>query len=333
MKMGIGDCMKNMTRALLVEILPGDSTEKPVWSSDRSDVVEVDRNGTITIVGAGTAIIKAESSSDSNISDTCTIHVLTDEQKKDISANSVVVSNIRNMIFDGSPKKQDDMKLFDNASNHSMVEGIDYSVEYSSNVNAGTVIITITGNGIYTGSRTESFSIIPYDVSKNASRVSEKPRSYNKLNPNLGRLNIEVNGVDTYVDLGMDYDVDYNDAKLPGIHTLKYIFKGNYSGEISYTLTTIVNSTEIKSIKKKGKKLVVTWTRPEYVDGYVVYRATKLNGKYKKVKTLNKAKTLKYTDTKVKKGKKYYYKLKAYVVIDGKTYYSDFSNVKNKKYE
>lgn len=44
----------------------------------------------------------------------------------------------------------------------------------------------------------------------------------------------------------------------------------------------------------------------------MVYRSTKKNGTYKKIRTLKSAKTLKYTNTKLKKGRTYYYKVCAY---------------------
>ena len=64
------------------------------------------------------------------------------------------------------------------------------------------------------------------------------------------------------------------------------------------------------------------------VTGYKVYRAAKKNGKYKLIKTIKKAGTLKYTDKKLKKGKKYYYKVRTYTKIDGKTYLGKWSKVK-----
>ena len=64
------------------------------------------------------------------------------------------------------------------------------------------------------------------------------------------------------------------------------------------------------------------------VSGYKVYRATKKSGKYKVIKTIKKAGTLKYTDRKLKKGKKYYYKVRTYTTIDGKAYLGKWSKVK-----
>ncbi len=47
-------------------------------------------------------------------------------------------------------------------------------------------------------------------------------------------------------------------------------------------------------------------------DGYVVYRADKKKGKYKKVKVLNGARKISFTNKKLKKKKTYYYKVCAY---------------------
>lgn len=64
------------------------------------------------------------------------------------------------------------------------------------------------------------------------------------------------------------------------------------------------------------------------VTGYKIYRATKKAGKYKLIKTIKKAGTLKYTDKKLKKGKKYFYKVRTYTKINGETYLGKWSAVK-----
>lgn len=66
------------------------------------------------------------------------------------------------------------------------------------------------------------------------------------------------------------------------------------------------------------------------VTGYKVYRAAKKSGKYKLIGTV-KAGNLKFTDKKLKKGKKYYYKVRPYTKIDGKTYVGKWSKVKGIK--
>ena len=55
------------------------------------------------------------------------------------------------------------------------------------------------------------------------------------------------------------------------------------------------------------------------------------NGKYKKVKTITKGSTVKYTKTGLKQGKTYYFKVKAYRKVSNKKVYSSYSKVKSAK--
>ena len=65
--------------------------------------------------------------------------------------------------------------------------------------------------------------------------------------------------------------------------------------------------------------------------GYVVYRATSKNGKYKAVSTIKKGSTVSYTNKKLTSKKTYYYKVRAYRVVNGKKVYSGYSKVKGVK--
>ena len=79
---------------------------------------------------------------------------------------------------------------------------------------------------------------------------------------------------------------------------------------------------------KSGKKAVkLIWTNPSDIEfeGVAVYRSTKKNSGYGK-KPFATSKTGKYTNTSVKSGKKYYYKVRAFVTIDGERVYTDYSN-------
>ena len=74
---------------------------------------------------------------------------------------------------------------------------------------------------------------------------------------------------------------------------------------------------------KTNTSAVVKWLAPTGAKGYVVEQ--KYNGKWKKVKTISKASTTKMTKTGLKKSKTYYYRVKAYKKVSGKTIYSDVS--------
>ena len=80
------------------------------------------------------------------------------------------------------------------------------------------------------------------------------------------------------------------------------------------------------STAKKGS-ITVKWTvtgDAAAADGFQVWKSTKMNSGFKKAFTTTKTS---YKNTKgLKKGTRYYYKVRAYKVVDGKNVYSDWSN-------
>ena len=74
-------------------------------------------------------------------------------------------------------------------------------------------------------------------------------------------------------------------------------------------------------VKKKSGKVVLTWKKNSAVTGYEVQRSLKKNSGFKKLVLTKKNSVVKYTDKKAKKGKTYYYRIRAYVNdASGKTY-------------
>ncbi len=96
-------------------------------------------------------------------------------------------------------------------------------------------------------------------------------------------------------------------------------------------------SLKIKASSKlyKGKKIQVKWRIADgdasMIDGYQVYKSTKANSGYK---FMGKTKKLSMDNKKnLKKGTRYFYKVRAYVDVDGTRYYSDWSNKANRIYK
>ena len=74
-------------------------------------------------------------------------------------------------------------------------------------------------------------------------------------------------------------------------------------------------------------KLRLSWEPMSGVDGYQIYRATSKSGKYAKIATVKGASSATYTDIGRTCGTRYYYKLRAYKKIGGKTVYGKYSAV------
>jgi outer membrane protein assembly factor BamB len=102
-----------------------------------------------------------------------------------------------------------------------------------------------------------------------------------------------------------------------------------YRNDSGYTMavTNCPNPVTVKTAAGK-KKIKVTWSKAVGTTSYEVWRASSKSGKYTKVKTTS---SRSWTNTKLKKGKKYYYKVKAVRGSGSAASKSIFSNISYKK--
>lgn len=82
------------------------------------------------------------------------------------------------------------------------------------------------------------------------------------------------------------------------------------------------------SVKKGKKYAVIKYKKVKNAHGYEIYRSTKKKSGYKKITDTKKTS---YKNKKLKSKKKYYYKVRAYRIVNGKKYYSSYSSVKSVK--
>lgn len=119
-------------------------------------------------------------------------------------------------------------------------------------------------------------------------------------------------------------------AKYPGV--AKVTVKPAAGSGLSMSKTLVVLPSKVTGVKLTAKKkaMKVAWKKTAGASGYKVYRATSKKGKYKCVKTAS-SKTTSFINKKLKKNKKYYYKVCAFVKSGKKTYNSAYSTVVMKK--
>ena len=79
------------------------------------------------------------------------------------------------------------------------------------------------------------------------------------------------------------------------------------------------------------KKAYLKWKKATDAQGYIVYRSTSKNGTYKAIAAIKKGTIIKYTDKKVSSKRTYYYRVRAYRVVNGKKMYGSYSSVKAAK--
>ena len=92
--------------------------------------------------------------------------------------------------------------------------------------------------------------------------------------------------------------------------------KGAYSSVLKTATKT--KTPTIKKTTAGTKKATIKWGKISGATGYEVYMSTSKNGTYKKVKTVKISSTVKYTKTKLKKNKKYYFKIRTYKTVSRK---------------
>ena len=95
-----------------------------------------------------------------------------------------------------------------------------------------------------------------------------------------------------------------------------------------FTTATKTVTPTLKVTTASGSKAALSWNNVSGESGYQVYYSTSKSGTYEKMKSVS-ADTVKYTTSKLTAGKTYYFKVRAYVKVDGKVIYGDFSDIKS----
>jgi len=107
-----------------------------------------------------------------------------------------------------------------------LTSGIDYTVSYSNNINAGTATVTITGKGNYTGTKSANFTINP----KNASGLTINSIAAVTYNGSAQTPTVTVKDGSTTLTSGTHYTVSYSNNINAGTATVTVTGMGNYTG-------------------------------------------------------------------------------------------------------
>jgi len=101
-----------------------------------------------------------------------------------------------------------------------------------------------------------------------------------------------------------------------------------YSSYSSIVKRKAALSKPVLTVKAKTRKAQLKWKKVAGATKYEIFRANSKKGKYKIVKAVG-GKKISFTNKKLTKGKKYYYKIRAVQKIGKKTYRSAYSAVRS----
>lgn len=249
-----------------------------------------------------------------------------------MSIENAVVSSISNAIYTGKEIKPVPVVNRDGVE---LIEGKDYTLSYTNNMNAGTASVIIDGTGNYTGSITKTFTI-----KKAANTITAK--SFTKTYSTKAQswsLGVKIkNGTPTYKSSTKSVTVSKAGkatvkAKFIGKATITITApeKTNYS-KMTKKIAITVNPTKtaLSSVKSPlTGKMTVKWKKNAVGTGYQIQYST--SGKFTSPKTVTVTKnsTLTKTIGGLAKGKKYYVRIRTYKTVGNAKFYSGWSVAKS----
>lgn len=129
---------------------------------------------------------------------------------------------------------------------------------------------------------------------------------------------------------GVDYTVEYLNNKYVGESSVIITFIGNYSGKETKTFVINPKSTSISNIYSESKKLTVSWKKQSsQTTGYQLEYTWPATVATSKMVTVSDNTVTKKTIKKLTNGTEYYVRVRTYKNVDGKKYYSAWSDFKN----
>ena len=166
--------------------------------------------------------------------------------------------------------------------------------------------------------------------------------SWNKINNVTGykvyRYDVKTESYKLIKTISNASTTSYTNSKLTSatkylykVRSYKIVNNKTHNGDYSSSLaaTTKPPTPTVKLTSPSTKKIKLTWTNiSSRTTGYNIYMATSKNGTYKNIGSTSKKS---FTKGSLKKGKTYYFKVRAYRTIDGKKVYSSYSSIKSIK--
>jgi len=163
------------------------------------------------------------------------------------SLSGASISNIPNQTYTGSaitPEPTVSLTLQTGASATTLTKGTDYTLTYANNTNVGTATITISGKGNYSGTATQTFTIVK--ATPTVTAPTGKSLTYNGSAQALVNAGSTTAGTLQYSTDGQSYGTSIPSATNAGTYTVYYRVVGdaNYNDVAAKSVTaTIAKAT------------------------------------------------------------------------------------------
>ncbi|MCQ2567675.1 MAG: S8 family serine peptidase [Mogibacterium sp.] len=239
------------------------------------------------------------------------------------------------LVYNGKCKTPDVSVVL---NGQTLTKDTDYSVSYSNNLNAGeNAIVRISGIGKHVGSAREKFVIEQADVSGIGLSVANCTYTGKALKPAVKDTRVGAALVS-----GTDCTLAYSGNVSLGQASVKIAGMGNYKGTTTKYFNILPGKATIRTPKSRTRVIQVNWSRRSnkmkspsgnyiHVRGYQVQLS-----KSKTFSSVTKKTASGYRRTSakfrgLKRNTRYYMRVRTYVKLDGKYYYSYWSGTKTIK--
>ncbi|MCI8646205.1 MAG: hypothetical protein HFE76_05240 [Firmicutes bacterium] len=304
------------------------------YATSAPGVAEVSDDGIVTINGSGVAIItiRAEATEGYNEATKRIVIIVRGGGAADEGLRTIgnaTVNPIAARTYTGQaiiPElvvKDGDTLLY---------EDEDYIPIYADNVNAGMAEVIIVGTGNYTGAITANFTIRKAVQSITGKSVITK---------NYGSKPFKLGAVAKTRISYKSSSQKTADVSPKGVVTLKNVGKTtitavaaetkNYKRAKKNIIIHVKLKTPSFNLRWNGKDQIrLKWKSIPGADKYqiLIYDAKKKKLLHKLTKNSNECSAV---HSGIKKNREYWYKIRAYRIVDGKKVYSSFSSVKRIK--
>ena len=320
-------------------VLPSNATNTNVtFKSLNEKVATVDANGVVTGVSEGNADIVI-TTEEGGFEAKCAVRVDGIDARgiERVGDKTVTMglNQTRQLQVKITPSDTTNKNVQWTSSNNS-VATVDSNGVVTSKNSGSTIITATTHNGL----KTEFFMEVETPVTNitlNSNEINLNPGGTFKLDATVNPSNASNKNIKWISANESIATVDQSGNVTADVAGTTYISAVSADDKVIATCTVNVSKpvvtkpakVKIKSAKKKGKKVTLKWKKISDAAGYVVYMKTN-SGKFKAVKTVKKAKTVK-AFISLKKGNKYSFKIRAYKLDEETNVYGAYSKIKKVK--
>ena len=286
-------------------------------------------------------IYKASTATEGKIKQVC---LYCNEEFNTESIKKVTTLKLSETLYTYDGTEKTPTLIVVDANNKNLVENKDYVVTYpSGRTEIGDHKVTVAFKGNYKSTKELTFKIRPNAVKKfkaEAKSTSVTLTWVGTTNATHYRIYKYNSATKTYTKVA---DTDKTTYKVKGLtRGTKYKFRirpltrsGNtdyFSAKYKYvtTITTPATAKISKIFSSKSKIAKLNWKAVTNAEGYEITYSTSKTFKKAKTATISKKDATTATIKKLSKGKKYYFKVRAYRKLSGKKIYGSYSKVKSK---